>query len=124
MDSVSYKLVTRSGNRSELANMISRCNAVGVRIYVDAVINHMTGMDGIGSAGSEANYTSKYWPGVPFYPEDFHPGCGIDNYNDDDQVRNCWLVGLADLDHSIEYVRGKIIDYMNDLIDLGVAGFR
>ena len=25
--------------------MVERCNAVGVRIYVDAVINHMAGMD-------------------------------------------------------------------------------
>lgn len=122
--SVSYKLQTRSGNSSELANMISRCNAMGVRIYVDAVINHMTGLDGVGSAGSIANYSAKYWPGVPYFPEDFHPGCGIEDYNNDDQVRNCWLVGLADLDQSVEYVREKIIEYMNGLIDLGVAGFR
>jgi alpha-amylase len=48
----------------------------------------------------------------------------ITNYNDPNQVRNCWLVGLPDLKVGSEYVRGKIIAYMNDLIDLGVAGFR
>jgi alpha-amylase len=43
---VSYKLVSRSGTREELADMIKRCNAVGVEIYADAVINHMSGLLG------------------------------------------------------------------------------
>ena len=40
------------------------------------------------------------------------------------QVRNCRLVGLLDLDLGKEYVRSKIIDYLNRLIEIGVAGFR
>ena len=40
-----YKLKTRSGTREELIDMVERCNAVGVRIYADAVINHMCGED-------------------------------------------------------------------------------
>jgi alpha-amylase len=39
--SVSYKLISRSGNVNQFKDMVNRCNAVGVRIYVDAVINHM-----------------------------------------------------------------------------------
>ncbi|VDN32388.1 unnamed protein product, partial [Cylicostephanus goldi] len=39
-------------------------------------------------------------------------------------VRNCRLVGLLDLDQGNPYVRGKLIGYLNHLIDLGVAGFR
>ena len=38
---VSYLLVSRSGNKVEFIDMVQRCNAVSVRIYVDAVINHM-----------------------------------------------------------------------------------
>lgn len=37
---------------------------------------------------------------------------------------NTFNLGLKDLDQSQEYVRGKIIDYINHLISLGVAGFR
>ena len=40
--------------------MVRRCNAAGVRVYVDAVINHMTGVDagqGYGSGGS--SYDTK-----------------------------------------------------------------
>jgi len=40
------------------------------------------------------------------------------------QVRNCRLVGLLDLKLSSEYVRGKVISYLNRLVDIGVAGFR
>ena len=40
------------------------------------------------------------------------------------QVRNCNLEGLLDLDHSQGYVRDRIVDYFNDVINIGVAGFR
>lgn len=40
------------------------------------------------------------------------------------KVRDCRLVGLPDLATGSEYVRTKIADFMNYLIDLGVAGFR
>lgn len=39
-------------------------------------------------------------------------------------MRNCELNGLKDLNQGTEYVRGKIVDALNHLIDLGVAGFR
>lgn len=121
---VSYNLVTRSGNEAAFSDMTRRCNAVGVRIYVDAVINHMSGMSGTGTGGSSADNGNKQWPGVPFGPNDFNPRCDINNYNDVYQVRNCWLVGLADLNQGSSWVRDKIVDFMNHLISLGVAGFR
>jgi len=48
----------------------------------------------------------------------------MQDYNDTIQVRNCRLVGLRDLKGSKEWVRDRIAGYMNQLIDLGVAGFR
>ncbi|CAH1116249.1 unnamed protein product [Phaedon cochleariae] len=121
---VSYIINTRSGDEIAFKNMTRRCNDVGVRIYADAVINHMAATDGIGKAGSTSNRTHKYFPGVPFGPYDFHDDCGISNYQDATNVRNCELEALRDLDHSKAYVRQKIIEYLNHLIDLGVAGFR
>ncbi|XP_077293276.1 alpha-amylase 1-like [Arctopsyche grandis] len=122
----SYKLGTRSGNEAAFANMVRRCNNVGVRIYIDAVINHMTGGGGsMGTAGTVSQPSQRQYPGVPFGPPDFnHPICTITNYNDRNQVRNCELVGLQDLNQGSEYVRGKIVGYFNHLVDLGVAGFR
>lgn len=108
---VSYAIEGRSGTRAEFASMVSRCNAVGVDIYVDAVINHM-------SAGN------RNFPEVPYGPNDFHT-CTTDiNYSDAWSIQNCDLVGLNDLKTEPDYVRGKIADYLNDLTSLGVAGFR
>lgn len=104
--------------------MVQRCNAVGVRIYVDAVINHMAAGTGTGTGGSTSNAGSLSWPSVPYGSGDFNPNCNINNYNDPNQVRNCWLVGLPDLRTGTDWVRTKIVDFMNDVIGIGVAGFR
>lgn len=40
------------------------------------------------------------------------------------QVRDCKLTSLLDLALEKDYVRSTIADYMNHLIDMGVAGFR
>ena len=124
---VSYQIQSRSGTRAEFADMVSRCKAVGVDIYVDAVINHMTGVgSGTGVAGS--SYTNYNYPGI-YQNQDFHH-CGrngnddISNYQDRWEVQNCELVNLADLATESIYVRGKLAAYLNDLRSLGVAGFR
>ena len=65
------------------------------------------------------------YPGVPFGYNDFHqPYCEINNYQDPQEVRNCYLVSLNDINGGSDYVRGKIADYINDLINIGVKGFR
>lgn len=40
------------------------------------------------------------------------------------KVRNCRLVGLLDLELGKEYVRSKVVAFLNRLVELGVAGFR
>ena len=62
---------------------------------------------------------------MPWGPNDFHqPYCDIYDYNNVDEVRNCYLVSLNDLNGGSDYVRQKIADYINDLISIGVKGFR
>ncbi|XP_044760754.1 alpha-amylase-like [Coccinella septempunctata] len=119
---VSYVLETRSGNERDFEDMTRRCNKAGVRIYVDAIINHMSGGDGVGTAGNRA--TKYNFSGVPYTDEHFHRPCPLNNFDDVNEVRSCELLGLKDLDQGQEYVRNKIVDFMNHLIDLGVAGFR
>lgn len=123
---VSYILSTRSGNESGFRDMTSRCNAAGVRIYVDTILNHMTGnvSECIGTGGSTADPFSKEYFAVPYGPKDFHSNCNIFNFSDPENVRNCELNGLHDLNQSTSYVREKMIEFLNHLIDAGVAGFR
>ncbi len=128
---VSYSVGnSRSGTQAEFQNMISRCGAVGVDIYVDAVINHMTGgigtgFDGTYYRGSNNSQYNKYtYPGL-YADQDFH-SCrsSINNYNDAGNVQNCELVGLSDLNTGSDYVRTKIANYMISLAGMGVKGFR
>ncbi|XP_026669761.1 alpha-amylase-like isoform X2 [Ceratina calcarata] len=123
---ISYIWTTRSGSREEFINMVARCNKVGVRIYVDAILNHMSGnwQNAHGTGNSRADTNSLSYPAVPYTAQNFHKPCAINNYNDAVNVRNCELTGLHDLDQSQEYVRNKLVDFMNAAIDVGVAGFR
>ncbi|MBD1916145.1 alpha-amylase family protein [Phormidium sp. FACHB-322] len=120
---VSYQLESRSGSRTDLQAMIDRCGKAGVAIYADAVINHMTGFEsGVGSAGTRF---SKYdYPDL-YAPEDFND-CRqpVINYYNAENVTQCELVGLADLNTSSEPVQTTIVNYMSELVDMGVAGFR
>lgn len=124
---VSYDLNSRGGNHAEFRDMVERCQNVGVDIYADVVINHMTGMiDGVGFGGTAFSHYNH--PGLYTY-NDFHH-CGLNgndnitNYLDRFEVQNCELVDLADLATESDYVRSKIAEYMNKLLDLGVKGFR
>ncbi len=122
---VSYRLDrSRSGTRAELVDMVNRCNAVGVAIYADAVINHMTATAGTTSSAGPSTWDVSSYPNVPYGPGDFHAPCAINNYGDAGQVQNCGLSGLRDLNTGSDYVRGKIVDYLVELYNIGVRGFR
>lgn len=121
---VSYNLDrSRSGTRAEFQDMVNRCNAVGVGIYVDAVINHMSGGSG-GTSSAGRSWSHHNYPGL-YGPDAFHsPVCGITNYGDANNVQNCELSGLQDLNTGSTEVRGKIADYLVGLANMGVKGFR
>jgi alpha-amylase len=122
---VSYGLDrSRSGTRSEFIDMVNRCNAVGVGIYADAVINHMTSGSGTTSSAGNDPWGVESYPRVPYGASDFHATCAVTNYQDANNVQSCQLVGLQDLNTASTYVRGKLADYLVDLATIGVKGFR
>lgn len=120
---VSYQINSRSGDRIQFRRMIDRCRRSGVEVYADAVINHMSGeARGVGSAGT--HFTKYFYPHL-YEPRDFHT-CRrpITDYNNHEEVTNCELVSLPDLDTGSEYVRDRLVAYLRDLVSLGVRGFR
>ncbi|KAG9227054.1 hypothetical protein CCMSSC00406_0008254 [Pleurotus cornucopiae] len=125
---VSYKIASKHGNRDQFKRMVEKCHAAGVKVITDTLFNHMSAMQGpsTGTAGSTFN---KYeYPGLYSY-KDFHHNCGtpnndIVNFNNRNQLQNCELLGLADLDTKSDFVRARLVEYANDLRSLGVDGFR
>jgi len=108
--------------------MISTCHAAGVSVIADTIFNHMTSQvdGGVGIAGD--SFTQFDYPGT-YQPQDFHY-CGLEpnkilvNYDNAVEVQTCELDGLADLATETEYVRARLAEYANDLLSLGVDGFR
>jgi len=134
---VDYYLTSRMGSEDEFKSMVSTCRRAGVKVYVDAVINHMTGQGDLSYGGHTYDRYAYSNLGVngnaSYVNSDFHhklPGqCpsasgGIEDYNNLQQVRRCELVGLADLRTETTKVRATLAAYLNKLIGYGVSGFR
>jgi alpha-amylase len=121
---VSYSVArSRSGTGAEFQEMVTRCNAAGVGVYVDAVINHMTNFPSPGVGSNGTAYTKYSYPGL-WTVADFHAPCGISSYQDARQVQDCELFSLPDLNTGSATVRQKLADYLVSLARMGVAGFR
>ncbi|GGN23788.1 hypothetical protein FHR83_002812 [Actinoplanes campanulatus] len=72
---VSYNLTSRFGTRAEFSSMVTACHNAGVRVYVDAVVNHMAGANNTLTTtygGSTFNPSGHAYPAVPYVYDDFH----------------------------------------------------
>ncbi len=151
---VSYKLQSRMGSREDLRSMMQTCRSAGVRVYFDAVINHMSGNGNdiqnhrngdcstyFGHNGTALSpfYTwgqtflinpftktrpTLEFPAVPYGPTDFHCERALSSYTDGNIITKGWLVGLTDLNTEKAYVQDRIATYLVDVISLGASGFR
>ena len=120
---VSYRLESRGGDRAAFARMVRRCKAAGVDIYVDAVLNHMSFQpEGVGSAGSP--FRKYAYPGL--YTDDNFHRCRrpIGDWNSRTEIHTCELATCPDLATEQPAVRATLTAYLQDLVDLGVAGVR
>lgn len=105
--------------------MINRCNAVGVDIYADVVMNNWANhqASNIGSGGSY--WTPYNYPDLG--PNDFHAPCHLGRSTDYSNANEVWYCGLYDMpDLAIgrDYAKNYAADYLKRLVDMGVKGFR
>ena len=126
---VSYRIESRKGTRAQFQSMVNTCHAAGVKVIVDAVINHMSGQDNGGTGWAGSSYSHYDYPGI-YQTQDFHH-CGrnggddIANYNDRYEVQNCELVNLVGPEDRVGLrPHRRSPSYLNDLLSLGVDGFR
>ncbi|KAF9509754.1 glycoside hydrolase family 13 protein [Hydnum rufescens UP504] len=115
---VSYKLISKRGNSLQFQKMVKACHGSNIKIITDTIWNHMAGIDGIGTGGT--NFSHYNYPGIYGY-SDFHHCV---NNTARFEVQNCELVNLADLATGTEVVRGTLADYADTLIYLGADGLR
>lgn len=74
------------GSSDDLKAMVSAAHAKGIWVMVDVVANHV---------GPVGNDFSQIYP--LNQAEHYHADCQIDNWNDQNQVENCRLSDLPDL---------------------------
>ncbi|HPZ23902.1 MAG TPA: alpha-amylase family glycosyl hydrolase [Bacilli bacterium] len=119
---INFSVGNRICSRSDLQDFCSRCKEYGIHVIVDTVINHLAG----GNSPEEAL--------TPNYQDDrdllrnydawkHTPNLVGDDWNDRYKVTH-YNMGLPGLNPDNQMVRDKVIGFMNDLIDLGVDGFR
>ena len=146
---VSYKLDSRFGTEDEFKTMISQCDAAGVQIVADMVLNHTTGHDvswvddQYGVAGTEYNGSYGRYPGIGIYQYeesgnnhqyglpsgDFHTcksnvSDNISDYTNADEVWNCRLSTMWDINTGSDRVQNIQAEYLAHLWEDGVRGFR
>jgi alpha-amylase len=114
---------SRSGDSTAFVDMVNRCGAVSVGIYVDAVINHMTNFPSPFTGSNGSPYSKYDYPGL-YDSLDFHTPCTVTDYSNAANVQDCELLNLPDLNTGKPSVRDTIAGYLIKLARLGVAGFR
>ena len=129
----SYELNSDAGTREQFIDMVHTCAQAGVQIVVDAVLNHMAGGSGISFSKKPYGENLNFGDGL-YTRGNFHMGLPVTdpNYCKGDIVNwdavperfNCNFPGLPDLATEQPYVQQKIAGYLNDLLTIGVAGFR
>ena len=119
-----WNYTTMTGDETELRDMIRRCNAAGVKVFADAVFNQRASGSGTGLGGTEYGRDQAH-PFPDLDHDDFHHDCWGDIvYTDAFKVRHCSLSGMPDLATENDGTRTKIANYLKNLLNMGVSGFR
>lgn len=109
------------GDRAGLCRLAAAASEIGIELIVDVVLNHMAGGDRVRVVKGEL--VEARFP--DFQKEDFHPYRPIEDWEDEEEVRNHWLFGaLPDLKTESPTVRAKLVAHLRDLQSCGVRGFR
>jgi alpha-amylase len=93
------------GSDQDLKNLVNAAHSKGLAVMVDVVANH------VGPVGSDFHTI------VPFNSQDhYHPTCQITNWNDQNQVENCRLADLPDLNQSNSYVADYLKNWVKGIV--------
>ncbi|HIW31157.1 MAG TPA: InlB B-repeat-containing protein [Candidatus Paenibacillus intestinavium] len=101
----------RYGDREAFVSLTAAAEALGIKVIVDVVPNHMGSADNSHAPWSDNTY--------------FHNVSGSVGYNDRFLLTQPEMIGgLRDLDTHSAFVQESYITYLKDMIDAGASGFR
>lgn len=100
------------GTEEEFREMCKEADKYGIKVIVDAVVNHMSGDMSVLSE----NVTGMDNP--------FHTLGDVNDYSSRKEVTQGKLLGLTDLNTQNEEIQQYILKYLKDCVDAGADGFR
>jgi alpha-amylase len=95
-----YSLNSHFGDEASLKSIISAAHARGMWVMLDVVANHVAPVDMSFGMINPFNSSSYY-----------HTKCQIEDWNNQQQVENCRLANLPDLDQSNSFVRNTLTSW-------------
>ncbi|KAJ1030511.1 hypothetical protein NDA16_001420 [Ustilago loliicola] len=111
-----YSINSKFGSASDLKALSDALHARGMYLMIDVVANHM----GVQVNGNSVNNNPSAYK--PFNnPSHYHNFCTITNYNDQNNVEQCWLGsnqqdGLPDLNTENSYVVNGLNSWVKSLV--------
>ena len=115
---IGFKIGNAYGTKEELIALTEKCKKLGLRVYADAIINHMGADNNNPLEPNELvdpilRNNSSYWK-EKVKIKDWH--------NRQDVIHHCMdLPGLNVYNKDVE---DMIVNFLNELIDCGISGFR
>ena len=100
------------GTKEEFEAMCKEADKYGIKIIVDAVINHLTSDKSVISS----NITNMKNP--------FHTMGEVVDYSDRKEVTQGNLLGLTDLNTHNEEIQQYVLNYLKECVEAGADGFR
>ena len=113
-----FQIGNHYGTKEELCELCVEANKYGIQIIADVICNHVAGADD-GSLYPNEKVDKKLLEHGDYFKE-FR---NINNWNDRYEVTH-YCLGLPGLNVYNHNVQNIIIDFLNELIDCGVGGFR
>ena len=118
---ISMELGNKIGTREDLKELCDVANDYGVFIIADVVVNHLAGSDNKGSLTPHDDCDKELLYNPDCWKE--KKNMGPKDWNDRYKVTH-YCMGLPGLNPRNEIVQRKVINMLNEYVDLGVQGFR
>lgn len=115
---IDFSVGNRFGTKNDLRKLCNLAKFYGITVIADVVCNHLAGADD-GALKPHENVKEIY-KNNPLFWKEMKP---IYNWDDRNEVTSLCM-GLPTLKTCNYDLQDRIIDFLNELIDLGVGGFR